>query len=574
MSSITEKGRYCVVWPRGNRAQEVIACAERLKTLEGKTICELSNQIFRSKEIFPIIERELLRRYANIKFVSCNAFDFVHAKESEVVAELPELLKRNKCDAVISGVGSATSSSLAVVRTSVESEKMRIPSTSIIAEGFISPATLTAAGSGIPNLPIAAYPGHVNVQSADELRRNVEGVLIEQIIKGLTIQPEKVGRSSEPGFRDIVFEGTFEEVNRFFYEKEWSDGLPLVPPTVDKVEEFLKFTERAPDHLIGVLAPDKREATLWNIAVNGVMAGCRPEYMPVLVAIVEAMADPSFGQEHLGHAPGTEALITINGPIIKDLGFNYGRGALRVGFQANTSIGRFWRLYLRNVAGFLPHKTDGAVFGGTWRVVLAEDEDAVAKIGWKSMSVDQGFEAGDNVITISSCTSTDSVFSFGTAIAEEILDKLAARIVDIQLHLFRNAFLGPGVRPQILLAPSIAETIVGGGYSKERMKQYLYEHAVFSARRYEKLSPNTYDFGSICDAVAAGVLPAQYCQSKDPARMLPVVWSPEDFMITVSGGIGTDVCFICAQNGFIGYPVSKRIELPSNWHHGLLKEKK
>ena len=426
----------------------------------------------------------------------------------------------------------------------------------------------------MPNLPIAAYPGHVNVQSADELRKNVKGVLIEQIIEGLTTQPEKAKRSSEPRPRDIVFQGTFEEVNRFFYGREWSDGLPIVPPTLDKVEEFLKFVDRPPDQVIGVLAPDKREATPWNIAVNGVMAGCRPEYMPVLVAIVEAMVDPAFGQEHLGHAPGTEVLITINGPIIKDLGFNYEQGALRVGFQANTSIGRFWRLYLRNVAGFLPHKTDGAPFGGTWRVVLAEDEDAVAKIGWEPMSVDQGFKAGDNVITISSCTSTDSVFSFGTAIAEEILDKLSVRIVDIQLHLFRLAFLGPGVRPQILLAPSIAETIAKGGYSKERMRQYLYEHAVFPARRYEELSPNTYDFGSLCDAVATGKLPAQYCQSKDLDRMLPVVWSPEDFRITVSGGIGKDVCFICAQNGFIGYPVSKRIELPPNWHPRLSEAKK
>jgi len=134
--------------------------------------------------------------------------------------------------------------------------------------------------------------------------------------------------------------------------------------------------------VIGKLLPDNREATIWNVAVNGVMAGCRPEYMPVLVAIVEAMTDPEFGQEHLGHTPGTETLIIINGQIIKDLDFNCEQGALRPGFQANTSIGRFWRLYLRNVAGFLPHKTDKGCFGSNFRVVLAENEDAVASMGW------------------------------------------------------------------------------------------------------------------------------------------------------------------------------------------------
>ncbi len=105
------------------------------------------------------------------------------------------------------------------------------------------------------------------------------------------------------------------------------------------------------------------------------MAGCRPEYMPVLVALIEAMADPAYGVEHSGNTPGGETLIILNGPIIKQLGFNYTQGVMRDGFMPNTSIGRFWRLYLRNVAGFLPHKNDKATFGNTWRVVVAENED-------------------------------------------------------------------------------------------------------------------------------------------------------------------------------------------------------
>ncbi len=420
----------------------------------------------------------------------------------------------------------------------------------------------------MPNLPMAAYPGPVNLHSVEELQKNVETVVVDQVIKGLTVQPEEAKLSPEPKPRDIVFKGTFEEVNSFFYLREWSDGLPIVPPTIDKVEEFLKYTDHSADEVIGVLLPDKRESTVWNVAVNGVMAGCRPEYMPVLIAIVKAITDPKFGQEHLGHTPGTEVLITINGPIIKDLDFNYEQGALRVGFQANTSIGRFWRLYLRNVAGFLPHKTDKATFGGTWRVVLAENEDVVAKIGWEPMSVDQGFKAGDNVVTINSCTSTDSVFSAGAATAEEILDKLAARIVDIQLYLFVLAFAGASIRPQILLSPCVAEAIAKGGYSKDKVKEYFYEHAKFPAKRFEQLR-----FGTLCKGVERGILPKQYYESTDPNRLVPIVWSPDDFMITVSGDPGRDNCFICGQNGFIGYPVSKKIELPTNWEQ-LLKQAK
>jgi hypothetical protein len=212
--------------------------------------------------------------------------------------------------------------------------------------------------------------------------------------------------------------------------------------------------------------------------------------------------------------------------------------------------------------------TDKGTFGGTWRVVLAENEDAAAKIGWDPMSVDQGFKAGDNVITISSATSTDSLFNVGATTAEEMLDRLAARIVDIQLYLFRLTSMGgPSVRPQILLSPCVAEAIAKGGYSKDKVKQYFYEHARFQAKRFET-SP-----GQLCSEVKQGILPKQYCESTDPDRLVPMVYSPDDFMITLSGDPLRDNCFICAQNGVIGYPVSKKIELPANWEE-LLKESK
>ena len=160
-----------------------------------------------------------------------------------------------------------------------------------------------------------------------------------------------------------------------------------------------------------MLLPDNRMATVWNVAVNGVMAGCRPEYMPILVALVEAMADPQYGVEHSGNTPGAETLIMLNGPLIKQLGFNYEQGALRDGFQANTSIGRFWRLYLRNVAGFLLHQNDKGTFGNTWRVVLAENEDSLARMGWTTIAADMGVPAADSAVTISRFTGGNVIVS-------------------------------------------------------------------------------------------------------------------------------------------------------------------
>lgn len=449
------------------------------------------------------------------------------------------------------------------MRASIAVERLGLPSVSLVCDAFMSQAEHTAAGLGMSNLPMSAYPGPVNLDSDLEMEKKVATVMIDQIVEGLTVPPKTTKSTMEPGQRDIVFKGTFDEVNSFFYDREWSDGLPIVPPTIGRVEEFLKFTDIPAGEVMGVLLPDSRGATVWSIAVNGVMAGCRPEYMPVLVAIVEAMADPLFGQQNLACSPGPEVLITINGPVIKRLKFNYEQGVLRVGFQANTSIGRFWRLYLRNVAGFLPHKTDKATFGGTWRVVLAENEDALARIGWEPMSVDQGFRAGENVVTIASCTSSDSLSSIGRANVEEILDVLASRIVDIQIYLFGLSVDGPGVRPQVLLSPCLAEMMAKAGYSKDSVKQYLYEHARFPAMRYEKMrKPGR---PSLQDAVREGWLPEEYCRSEDPGRLVPIVRSPRDFLITVSGDPGRENCLICAQNGFVGFPVSKKIQLPEDW---------
>jgi hypothetical protein len=180
----------------------------------------------------------------------------------------------------------------------------------------------------MPTLPISKVPGHVDVQSKAELEKNIKTVTVDMVIKALTVQPAVTKQPVEPGPEDIMFAGTFEQVNRFFYENEWSDGLPIIPPTIEKVREFLKFTDRSPDEVIGVLLPETRQATIWNIAVNGVMAGCRPEYMPVLIALTEAMADPKYGVEHSGNTPKSETLITINGPITKDLNFNYEQGVI------------------------------------------------------------------------------------------------------------------------------------------------------------------------------------------------------------------------------------------------------
>jgi len=460
-----------------------------------------------------------------------------------------------------------------VLRASAVCEAAGYPTASLTCEGFLRQAAATAVGLGMPNIPVALVPGHIGTKSPEELQRVILETTTRAVIDNLTVAPAAAGDTSEPGEREIVVRGGFREVNRYFDEHEYSDGLPIVPPTRDAIEAFLACADRDPDEVLGVLLPDKRAATVWSVAVNGVMAGCRPEYMPMLVALVEAMCDPQYGVEHSGITPGPDTLIILNGPIIKQLGFNYTQGVLRDGFLPNTSVGRFWRLYLRNVAGFLPHRTDKATFGNTWRVVLAENEDVLAAIGWQPTSVEMGYAAGDNTVTISRYTGGGSLSSVSGSTPEQMLPYVAdsvQRFNNWQIT-FTTSHGNGMLRPLIVLSPIIAETLARAGWSKSDVKRYLYEHARRPAWEFERQLRdwNIRGVWDLTDDVAAGRIPKVFRESDDPDRMVPIVWEPEDYMIAVAGDPLRNNAYVFAHNGFLGYPVARRIRLPAHWERVL-----
>jgi len=443
-------------------------------------------------------------------------------------------------------------------------EAAGVPSASLVAEGFTGQAQATLIGLGLSNMPWALIPSHPSVQSKAQLRENVLNTTLDGVVASLTQPVKAVALADEYGMRDVVCSGDFDAINRTFLEKEWSDGLPIVPPTAKRVEAFLRCTYRSPDEVLGVLLPDNRLATVWSIAVNGVMAGCRPEYMPVLIALIEAMADPRYGVEHSGNTPGGETLIVLNGPIIKELGFNYTQGVMRDGFQANTSVGRFWRLYLRNVAGFLPHKTDKATYGNTWRVVVAENEDVLKRIGWTPHSVDMGFKAGDNTVSIARYTGGGMTSSMCGSTPEEILPYLADGLVR---HTFWQITftvgLGYGMlRPLAMLSPILAETIARAGWSKQDVKRFLFEHARMPAWEFERLLRDWTQkpIWNLTEEAERGNIPKDiYAASDDPQRRVPIVWSPDQIHLLVTGDPLRPSGYVFGQNGQLGFPVAKKI---------------
>jgi len=461
-----------------------------------------------------------------------------------------------------------------VLRVSAVAEKAGVPTTSLVCEGFLGQARNTSVGLGLPNLPLAMVPGHPDVQSADELRANVVERTVEHVIETLMRSGTAVQRLAEPSPDEVVFEGTFDEVNRFFYENQWSDGLPIVPPTRERIEAFLAFTDRPRDTVLGAALPDRRAATLWNIAANGVMAGCRPEYMPILVALVEAMLDPRYGVEHSGNTPGAETQIVLNGPLVRTLGFNYEQGALRDGVQANTSIGRFWRLYLRNVAGFLLHGNDKGTFGGTWRVVMAENEAVLAEIKWPTLAADNAGSAlagAENAVTISRFTGGNVIVSVVGATAEQCVPYLADALVK---HtgwelIFTVGLAADTYRPLLVLSPIIARTIARSGWSKADLQRALWEQARIPAALFEKYMSTWTNLvpgrRTLYDHVAMGKAPKAFGQSRDPQRLVPITIRPEDIMIAVSGDPWRTNCYVFPHNGMLGFPTTQAIELPRDW---------
>jgi hypothetical protein len=462
-----------------------------------------------------------------------------------------------------------------VLRVSAVAENAGCPTASLVCEGFIGQARNTAAGLGMPDLPLAMVRGHPDVQSNEELLQNIIGMTATQLVESLTVSRRSEQVAAEPAPSDVVFDGSFDEVNRYFYENLWSDGLPIVPPTRERIEAFLEFTDRDPGEVLGTLLPDNRAATIWNTAINGVMAGCRPEYMPILVALVEAMADPQYGVEHSGNTPGAETQIVLNGPLIKQLGFNYEQGALRDGFQANTSIGRFWRLCLRNIAGFLPHLNDKGTFGGTWRVVMAENEDVLAEIGWPALAADSQVASGENAVTIARYTGAHVITSVVGKTGEECLPYLADSLVKYtgwELMFTIGMSLGT-YKPLLILSPIIAKTIARSGWTKADLQQQLYEHARMPARLFENYISRWTNLvpgkRSLFDLVALGKAPKVFGATRDPERLVPIVIRPEDIMIAVSGDPLRTNCYCLIHNGMLGFPTTKKIKLPEDWQQKL-----
>jgi hypothetical protein len=226
--------------------------------------------------------------------------------------------------AVISGNGGCGLCTPKETGSSIAAEYIGIPAVTIGGPGFVEQIYSTAVNNGVPAPRAATYPGSFATHTREQLIQNTREVLWPRIVEALT-KPITAGEIAERrkaavgGARDIVFTGTMDEINRHFTEQRWSDGLPIAPPTIERVEEFLRYTDRPWDESVGVLPIAHRDTRVWQVAVNGAMAGCPPEFMPLLLAYAQVLAHPSQ-RRSLASTHGWTPYCWVNGPVARQLG--------------------------------------------------------------------------------------------------------------------------------------------------------------------------------------------------------------------------------------------------------------
>lgn len=559
-------------WPLATSGTATLPMKPRLGDLNGKRVGFVWDYVFRGDEMFPMIAAELERLYPGVEIAPYELFGNIHGKDGNgVLAKLPERLREEGIDAAVIGVGNCGSCTPAVMRGVMLAEQEGIPSVGLVSSGFEAQAKAVARALGIEGAPLAVYPGVIPFDSRQELETKIAETVLPAVLDGFAKPLSEVaggGVDADPA--SLAFTGTYDEIQEHFHANSWTDGLPITPPTSRRVDEFLSLVDRDPDEVIGILQPEFRNATVRSVAVNGVMAGCKPEYMPILVAAVEAIADPEFNLQHAGATPGWEPMVVVSGPITEELGFYSGTGALRVGTRANTSIGRFMRLCFRNLAGWIPGQTDKGTIGSGFNVALSENDEATAAIGWPTSRVDRGFAADDNIVTVQSVLATSiPVYSGGTN-AEDLIGPIRHHVeTTIGPWAYTGLWYGHS-HILIVMSPAVAGEFARHGWSKDDIRRHIFTETKIKAGWVERYPIHAAGGEMTLERlVSDGVIDASYIESDDPEREIPLLIKEQWTDIVLAGDPGRNQSRIYFNNHEQGPPTSKRIELSDAWRRHL-----
>ena len=328
---------------------------------------------------------------------------------------------------------------------------------------------------------------------------------------------------------------TLEDIIDLYESRHWTDGLPIVPPTVERVEAMIEGTGRAGSDVVAVLAPGHGAATVEKIAINAVMAGCRPEYMPVLVAVVEALADPAFNLQGVQATTNPVApLLIVNGPARLQLGFNSGYGCFGPGCRANATVGRAIRLILINIGRAIPGEGDMAVAGhpGKYTFCVAEHEE---ENPWEPLHVERGLPRESNAVTVVGISGFINTL-------QATVEALSEAITFSGSNDYR--FGGCSL---FALNPAQAKLLASSGLDKAILKREIFERSHKRVRDFARqwLEPR-----------------ADELSLDDPESLVPVARSADELMVIVAGAAGAGNHSLVLPSFANSRPVTRAFTLP------------
>lgn len=383
-----------------------------------------------------------------------------------------------------------------------------------------------ASALGHSNLAIGVVPHPFGLHTRDGIRELAERFVDD--VARLACKPSSEESSavvrSASSRRAALIEvaNDLDAINSLYRERRWTDGLPMVPATVERVERMLRHTRRSRDEIIGLIAPGFGAATVERIAINGVLAGCDPDYLPVLIAGVKAISTRRFNLQGIQATTNPVAVwLIVNGPIAKQLRINGSYNCLGQGTWANATLGRAVRLMLQNIGGALPGGMDRSTHGqpAKYTFCCAENEEANP---WEPLHVERGFLRDQSTVTVVGISGTVNMCTH----AKDSGDLL--RIVADTLAQPASNDYWVGGEPWIVFPPEHAEILKRDGLSKADVKRRLWEQAKMVAGRMAAK-----DLARTRNARRAEL------GEIGPDTLLPPSTSPDDIGILVAGGPGT-----------------------------------
>ena len=426
--------KFNVVSPVGFSGIEPIEMAPRLPGLDGKTIA-IVGEDFMYNITHPELQRLIKEHYPTAKVIMYDELPIAGPYPAPGITrqsteQFRQRLINLKVDAVIAGNGGCGICTPKETGSCIVAERLGIPSVIVTAPGFDEEARYTARNNGVPVLRVAVYPGAFASHTEEELIQNTREVTWPQIVEALTkpiTQEEYAASETVCGITDDVYHGTLDEIYAYFVSMGWSDGAPFYPPVYEKVLTYLEYTDHAWNETIAVLPQAFRNTTTWHVAVNACMAGCKPEYMPILIAMTQAMAGGDF-RKTLSSTHAWTPYSWLNGPVARQLGISSGQGEINA--EANTALSRFLSLALQNLAGYYVGQNRMGTFGYLQPWCLVEDETACNRIGWQTWNEQSGYDINDNTVTLSSALMWGNNMAPSTTDAERVMQLMAWDIAE------------------------------------------------------------------------------------------------------------------------------------------------